>query len=240
MKQLLIWVSFIFTLASTYSWALSPSLSIKGEVYREFGFEIRDAGKLTPRQLSFVQDQLRFGPLHRFVPLKLRAIQMRDAIPGVAQAFGVYSPFEEVIYLSTDFDRFEEAVIHEIFHVISFQYPNSYIDFLKQSGWKVDRVRGSDFYTFSWVDEVEISYSVSGSEFEFRFELEKFGSALNFPVFPSDYSKAGPADMFAEIGTATTLILNNTSSPHYDLVQFSKTALAQWMIEFIEKGNLNP
>jgi len=111
-------------------------------------------------------------------------------------------------YFEKDEYNFNNSLVHEVFHSLQKSHTKFYKEFMNTVGWKKEG-RG---YIYE-----ERYYST----FEMKNEPEELIRNLLSDNFPSDYSKLGPEEMFAECGAAFNF-LGKKSRGHYDATKYNK------------------
>jgi hypothetical protein len=86
----------------------------------------------------------------------------------------------------------ELTLVHENFHALIKSEPKLWEEFLEKSGWRI----GEAEYFYK-----EESFPIA----LIKTDPEAIVGALQSPEFPSDYSKLGPEEMFAECATASLM-----------------------------------
>lgn len=126
--------------------------------------------------------------------------------------------------------NFTHTLVHETFHALAYQNIKAFKEFSTEMGWRK-----------------ELNYGVRGyrygehffSDFDLRHDSDKTG-VLSSPNFPSDYSKTGPHEMFAEVGTASLLIKEKSKfdeSRYHNLKEFKESEALSWMNNFFQSLN---
>ena len=101
--------------------------------------------------------------------------------------------FQNMIHENSPLEQ-ELTVVHESFHALSYERPEFWNEFLDLSGWGEEQE--GDILTFK-----EHSFHIS----DFKTNSEKVSSIIEGDEFPSEYSKMGPDEMFAECATASLM-----------------------------------
>jgi hypothetical protein len=195
----------------------------------QFGIRIDEsAAVFSDDELGEVYALLSSGPLAEFPHAEaISAIaKKKDSVEQYLE-YGDYDEDTQMISIVDRSPHFSATFIHEYFHAVAARFPRAFEDFEKAAGWSSRESGEETIYRFR---------SMEFSDYQLEEEGASVVKKLNFPVFPSDYSKLGPDEMFAECGAATTLSLERQGSDLYRLDVFSKTSVYQWMLNFIRTG----
>lgn len=112
-------------------------------------------------------------------------------------------------YFKNRIYNFSNSLVHEVFHSIERSDQNLYKAFLKISGWKESK--GGYEYN-----------SVFLSNYDLKNNLLVVGKQLISDDFPSEYSKAGPREMFAESGSAYNILFKLNKYPLRVVYDYNK------------------
>lgn len=115
----------------------------------------------------------------------------------------------------------ELSLAHESFHALAEEIPTFYQDFVGLSGWTEH--------------EDQLSYEDDFFDHTiFRTKPDIIIQRLKAPEFPSDYSKLGPEEMFAECATASLFDRKDASSrfKYPYLNKYKTTPLHQFFVSY--------
>jgi hypothetical protein len=194
-----------------------------------FGIRIDETAAIfSDDELGEVYSLLSSGPLAKFPHEEaISSIAKKKDSGEIYLEYGDYDEDTKTVSIVDQSPHFAATFIHEYFHAVAARFPRAFEDFEKVAGWSSRESGEETIYTFR---------SMQFSDYQLEEEPESVVKRLNFPVFPSDYSKLGPDEMFAECGTATALSLENEGGELYRIDVFAKTSVYQWMLGFIRTG----
>ncbi|OUR99638.1 hypothetical protein A9Q84_01045 [Halobacteriovorax marinus] len=104
-------------------------------------------------------------------------------------------------YFEKDQFNFNNSLVHEVFHSIQKSHKELYQDFITTVGWKKER-KG-----FTYLGKFYSNYDM-------RNDPDVLVEEITSNNFPSDYSKLGPEEMFAECATAFNFLRESDTKTH--------------------------
>lgn len=212
---------------------------IQERVFKEKGVLIVfNKGKFNLEELRVIQHELLDGTFKNINNFKrLKVIIKENSGPHFANfnKFWHGATFFQNDYHRKQIKNFRGTFVHEVFHSLRYGNTKLYDRFLKASGWSI---KGSGTRKKFFYQTNEGIQAFTSFDFRFQFNLVK--EKLSGANFVSDYSKNGPEEMFAEVMTATAILLDERQDEfnlkrYYNLEVFGLTELYWSLVDEFKK-----
>ncbi|MGZ3794441.1 MAG: hypothetical protein ACXVCP_18990 [Bdellovibrio sp.] len=203
--------------------------SMQEKIFNNFHvYIISDKTPWTEPEIQLIQNEIskgiytKYPSLSKFTPV---IVKNENSDPNNLE-YGRYHPFWKTLFIDSKVKNVEEIFLHEVFHAFEHFDLSKYNQFLKISGWTVKE----DFYQTIYIfrspnnskNKVEIN------EFDLNHNLKTVSAKLVGPWFPTEYSKMGPEEMFAECGVASLLKIRSKENNYVKDNQFYQTQIFKW------------
>lgn len=203
---------------------------LQKEIFDQYQvYVISDHTLWSETELRFIKAELaagvfsKFKGLNSFTPVIVKTV---NSNPENLE-FGRYHPFWKTILIDSRTESLEEIFLHEAFHALRHFDSSIYDSFMKRSGWTTDEGLYETVYVFNSPENPQ-NENIEISEFDLNHNLTEVTKKLTGPWFPTEYSKLGPEEMFAECGVATLLKIRKKQNCYVQNQGFYQTLLFKW------------
>lgn len=203
---------------------------LQENIFNEYHiYVISDRSVWSENELQFIETELASGLYAKFTGLKrfTPVIVKIDNTDSGNLELGRYHPYWKSLFIDSEVVATEEIFLHEVFHALRYFDSSMYEQFMKKSGWSIiEGLYETDFIFNSPEDSQDEDIEIS--EFDLTHNLTETSKKLVGPWFPTEYSKVGPEEMFAECGVATLLKLRHKQNNYVQNQEFYQTQLFKW------------